>query len=63
LLGTHIPWGVGHKARCGKFSDISVNRDIWPMSSQDALAIGVDLAEGDGSHSGALEPEAEAANS
>jgi hypothetical protein len=30
--------------------------------SQDGSAIGIDLAEGDGSHSGSFEPEAEAAN-
>jgi hypothetical protein len=32
------------------------------VPSQDGSAIGIDLAEGDGSHSGALEPEAEAAD-
>jgi hypothetical protein len=31
--------------------------------SEDGAAERVDLAEGDSSHSGALEPEAEAANS
>jgi hypothetical protein len=55
--------GVCQKTRCGKLSDVSVNRDIWPVSSQHALAIGIDLAEGDGSHSGSFEPEAKAADS
>jgi hypothetical protein len=58
--------GVAHsfgKARCGKFSDISKNRDIWPVLCEDFPAIGVDFAERDSSHSGSLEPEAEAANS
>jgi hypothetical protein len=32
------------------------------VPSQDALAIGIDLAEGDGSHAGSLEAEAEAAD-
>jgi hypothetical protein len=48
---------------CGKLSDISVNRDIWPVLSEHGLAIGIDLAEGDGSHSGSFEAEAEAADS
>jgi hypothetical protein len=30
---------------------------------EDTSAVGIDLAEGDGSHSGALEAEAEAADS
>jgi hypothetical protein len=33
------------------------------VSSQDALAVGINLAEGDGSHSGALEAEGEAPDS
>ena len=45
-----------------KLSDISENRDIWPVPSQDGAAIGVDLAEGFRSHSGPLEPEAESAD-
>jgi hypothetical protein len=32
------------------------------MLPENFSAIGIDLAEGDGSHSGALEPEAEAAD-
>jgi hypothetical protein len=44
-------------------SDISENRDSWPVLSQHSLAVGIDLAEGDGSHPGSFEPEAEAANS
>jgi len=32
------------------------------VPSQDGAAIGIDLAEGDGSHAGALEAEGEAAN-
>jgi hypothetical protein len=54
--------GVGHDLRCGKGSHVIVNRDIWPVASQDGSAIGIDLAEGDGSHSGALEAEGEAAD-
>jgi hypothetical protein len=56
------PSGVGHKSRRGKFSNISVNRDIWPVLSQHSLAERLDLAEGDGSHSGSFESEREAAN-
>jgi hypothetical protein len=43
-------------------SDVSENRDIWPVLSQDGSAIGIDLAEGDGSHSSPLESEREAAD-
>ena len=32
------------------------------MLGEDAAAVGIDLAEGDGSHSGSLEPEAEPAD-
>jgi hypothetical protein len=46
--------GVGHKARCGKFSDISENRDIWPVLGEHGAAEWVDLAEGNGSHSGSF---------
>jgi hypothetical protein len=53
--------GVGNISR-GELPDVSPNRDIWPVPSQHPLAIGVDLAETDGSHSGPLEPEAEPAN-
>jgi hypothetical protein len=41
---------------------IPVNGDIWPVLSEHPLAIGVDFAEGDGSHSGSFEPEAETAD-
>jgi len=54
--------GVGHDLRCGEGSHVVVNRNIWPVPSQDGAAVGVDLAEGDGSHSGALKAEREAAD-
>ena len=37
--------------------DVVVNRDIWPVLGEDTSAVGIDLAEGDGSHAGALEAE------
>jgi hypothetical protein len=53
---------VGHKPRCGEGSHVVVNRDIWPVPSQDGSAIGIDLAEGDGSHAGSLQAEAKSAD-
>jgi hypothetical protein len=35
-------------------ADILENRDIWPVLQQHLLAIGLNLAEGNGSHSGSL---------
>jgi hypothetical protein len=37
--------------------------DVRPVLGEDPSAMGIDLAERDGSHSGSFEPEAEAANS
>ena len=37
--------------------------DAWPMLGEHTPAIGIDFAEGDGSHSGSFEPKAESANS
>jgi len=37
--------------------------DARPVLGEDFAAIGVNLAERNGSHSGSIEPEAEAANS
>jgi len=51
--------GVGHKSRGGKLPDVSENRDIWPVFGEDAAAVGVDFAEGDGAHSGSFEAKAE----
>jgi len=45
-----------------KGSDVVENRDIWPVPGEDTSAIGIDFAEGDGSHSGPLEPEAESSD-
>jgi hypothetical protein len=42
--------------------DVGKARDVRPVLSQDGSAIGLDLAEGDGPHSGPFEPEAEAAD-
>jgi hypothetical protein len=39
-----------------------MNRDIWPVFGEDAPAIGVDFAEGDGSHSGSFKAKAEPSN-
>ncbi len=49
---------------CGwaKCSDVVVTRDAGPVLSEDCPAVGIDFAEGDGSHSGSLEPEGEAAD-
>jgi len=46
----------------GKGSHVVENRDIWPVLSEDALAEGVTLAEGDDSHPGALKAERESAD-
>jgi hypothetical protein len=56
--------GVGYKPSFvhGEVSDISENMDIWPASSEDALAIRVDFAERDDPHPGSLEAEGEAAD-
>jgi hypothetical protein len=43
--------------------NVLVDRDIWPVPFQNCLAVRVDLAERDGSHSGSFEAEAEAADS
>jgi hypothetical protein len=45
-----------------KLSHVSENRDIWPVLSQDGLAIGINFAEGDGSHSGSFEAERKSAD-
>jgi hypothetical protein len=44
-------------------SDVVVTGDIWPVFSQHGSAIGIDFTEGDGSHSGSLKAETEAADS
>ena len=46
-----------------ELADVSVDGDAGPVPAQDPTAVGVDLAEGDGSHSSSLEPEGEAADS
>jgi hypothetical protein len=53
--------GVGQSFG-GKLSHVSKNRDIWPVLSQDGAAIGIDLTEGDGSHSGPFEADGKSAD-
>jgi len=43
-------------------SNVAVNRHIWPVSSQNALAERIGFAEADGPHSGALESDTEASD-
>ena len=68
LAGESAADGIGSNSICseasgGESSDIVVTGNVWPVVGEDFPAIGVDLAERDGSHSGSFEPEAEAANS
>jgi hypothetical protein len=42
--------------------NVSVDFGEWPVLGKDFLAIGVDLAERDGSHPGSFKSEAESAN-
>jgi hypothetical protein len=48
----------------GKIDGANVSKvgDIGPVLSEDAGAVVIDLAEGDGAHPGSFEPEAETAN-
>jgi hypothetical protein len=54
---------IGSKALRGERSDVRKDWRIRPMVREHAPAEVVGLAERDGSHSGSLKPEAEAANS
>ena len=49
--------------RSTEFSDIAVDWHAWPMPCEHGLAVWVDFAEGDCSHSGSFESEGEAADS
>jgi hypothetical protein len=53
---------VGVAINPRKGADISPNRDIWPVLGEDGSAVGVDFAEGDGSHSGSFEAKAESSD-
>lgn len=46
----------------GECADVVMDGDAWPVLSEDGPAVGVDLAEGDGTHSGSFKPEAETAD-
>jgi hypothetical protein len=59
--------GVFNDSICGKSSgsescNVVVDWDVRPVLSQDGAAVGLDFAEGDGSHSGSFEPEAESSD-
>lgn len=47
---------------CVNGVNVSETGDVGPVLTQDGSAVFVALAEGDGSHSGSLEPETESAN-
>jgi hypothetical protein len=47
---------------CRKVADVRMDWDARPVVAKDLPALGVELAEGDGSHPGSLEAEAESAN-
>jgi hypothetical protein len=46
----------------GEFTDIGIAGNAGPVLGEDSATEGVDLAEGDGSHSGSLETETETAD-
>ena len=46
-----------------KGADILEDRDTRPVAPQDRSTVGLDFAEGDGSHSGSLKSEGEASDS
>jgi hypothetical protein len=54
---------IGSKSSCCERSDICIDGHIWPVFAQDGSTVGLDFAEGAGSHSGSLKPEGEAADS
>lgn len=51
------------EAFSGEGSNVVVAGDVGPVLGEDAPTEGVDLTEGNGSHPGSFESEAEAANS
>lgn len=53
---------IGAKPLGGEGSHVVVTGHVGPMLAEDGAAVGLDFAERDGSHSGALEPEAESAD-
>jgi hypothetical protein len=60
--------GVGHRrddSVCGKSSgskgsDVVIAGDPWPVLGEHTTTVEIALAEGDGAHAGAFEPEAKA---
>jgi hypothetical protein len=59
-----VDWldAVGSQSLGGKGSHVVVNWDGWPMSSEYCSGVSLALAKRDGSHTGAFEPEAKAAD-
>jgi len=53
---------IGSKLSCCELSDVGVAGNIGPMFGEYCSAVGLDFAEGNGSHSGSLESEREAAD-
>jgi hypothetical protein len=53
---------IGSEPCAGKRSHVVVARDVRPVLCEDGSAERLDFAERDGSHSGSLKPEAEAAD-
>lgn len=41
---------------------VSQNGDSWPVLGEDRSAVGIDFAEGNGTHPSSLEPETESAD-
>lgn len=46
----------------GEGADVGMAGDVGPVTGQDALAVGIALAVPEDSHTGAFEPEVEAAD-
>ena len=60
MTSTAIP--SARESLGGEGSDVVIAGDVGPVLGEDASAVGVDLAEGDGSHSGALKAKRETAD-
>jgi hypothetical protein len=53
---------IGSKASCGEASHVLVTGHVGPVLAEDGTTERLDLTEGNGAHSCALEPEREAAD-
>lgn len=58
----HVAHSFFDEPNCGELSHVVVAGNAGPVAPEDPPGVVVDLAEGDGAHSGALESEREAAD-